>query len=132
MNINIKMLVGVSIPIIIRKGNLSATAKIKNIYLDKTDNIPNLKFIIARTGNKSLRGDLKIKIDNKVIATIKELSIYLSVNERIISLSLYKDIEKSIPFSYQELLKKEIVIEYSETKNNKEIILANEKYTIKN
>jgi len=52
---------GISIPVIIRVGELNLSVDINNISLDtKTDTVPNLTVTFTRNGDKSVYGDLSI------------------------------------------------------------------------
>jgi P pilus assembly chaperone PapD len=52
---------GISIPIIIRNGELQAKVDLTGISLDiKSDSVPNLTVSFERTGNKSVYGDLTV------------------------------------------------------------------------
>ena len=45
---------GISIPVIVRKGNLQGTAALTNVRLGKDNEGPTLEFDMARQGNKSI------------------------------------------------------------------------------
>lgn len=84
---------GLSIPLIIRKGRLSATAEISDatIVKDSTNNKVNIS--ISRTGGNSLYGDISIDHISDVgtitkAATIKGVAVYIPLTSRSLSLSL--------------------------------------------
>ena len=50
---------GISIPVIIRNGDLDLQVNLTNLKLDlKSDTVPNLSVTFVRSGNKSVYGDL--------------------------------------------------------------------------
>jgi len=50
---------GISIPVIVRNGELNAIVELTNVSLDtKSDTVPNLSVTFERSGNKSVYGDL--------------------------------------------------------------------------
>jgi hypothetical protein len=52
---------GISIPVIIRNGNLDVKVNLTNIDLDlKSDTVPNLTITFERSGTKSVYGDLSV------------------------------------------------------------------------
>ena len=52
---------GISIPVIIRNGDLQVKVDLTNINLDlKSDTVPNLTITFERSGNKSVYGDLSV------------------------------------------------------------------------
>lgn len=84
---------GLSIPLIIRKGRLSATAEISDatIVKDSTNNKVNIS--ISRTGGNSLYGDISIDHISDVgtitkAAAIKGVAVYTPLTSRSLSLSL--------------------------------------------
>lgn len=51
---------GISIPVIVRNGELNAKVDLTNVSLDtKSDTVPNLAVTFERSGNKSVYGDLQ-------------------------------------------------------------------------
>lgn len=85
---------GMSIPIIIRSGEVNFNTKIVDLYLEKRqDSIQNLKLTITRTGNSSVYGDIKIQfipangkpyeIDGK-----RGVGIYTNINKRNVIVKL--------------------------------------------
>ncbi len=53
---------GISIPVIIRNGDLQLNVNLANVNLDiKSDTVPNLSVTFERLGDKSVYGDLSVK-----------------------------------------------------------------------
>lgn len=81
LQIAIKANFGITIPVIIRHGNLDVSSDISDISLSKIEDVDYLNFNISRNGEKSLYGDIEIKhIDNKgeetIIKTMGGLAVY--------------------------------------------------------
>lgn len=85
--VTMKMLAGVSMPIIVRKGKLDATAEIKNLaFRNKGDHI-EATFVLERVGNSSVYGDLDLVCnmgqgDEYLIKFLRGISIYTEVSFR--------------------------------------------------
>lgn len=86
---------GISMPIIVRIGELNAEVKMTNISVTKNDTLPFLKITLNRKGNTSVYGDLTaehIAADGKVsqIGIAKGLAVYTPNAVRHFSLPLTK------------------------------------------
>ena len=85
---------GMSIPIIIRTGEVSVSAALSNLELDTQPNMTqNLKLTILRTGNISLYGDIKIQYipergKSYVIGTAAGVGVYTNINKRYVVVKL--------------------------------------------
>ena len=85
--VTMKMLAGVSMPIIVRKGKLDATAEIKNLaFKNKGDHI-EATFVLGRTGNRSVYGDLDFvcnmgQSNEYLIKFLRGISVYTDVPYR--------------------------------------------------
>jgi P pilus assembly chaperone PapD len=108
LKINISAIFGISIPVIIRHGELSAKGEITDLALGMSkDGQPELSMHINRSGNRTLRGNLVVTADNEPVGRINNLAVYLSTPYRRIVL----------PLTFSEsLIGKKIVVEYSEVK----------------
>lgn len=90
ISINIKTVFGISIPVIIRRGDLSADISIQNVKLSE-DNTLNLEFV--RNGEFSSYGNLIIKYrdaEAKVhdLGKVKGIAVYTPNKKRKFSLKL--------------------------------------------
>ncbi len=89
---------GISIPIIIRVGDVAATTSLSDIAVEtKQDTLSYLKLAINRTGNASVYGDLFVDFiptqgKPYEIGCVKGIGVYTNINKRTLSLRL-----KNIP-----------------------------------
>lgn len=95
ISIDIKTVFGISIPVIVRKGDSTTKVELTDIQLTKMEDYQQLLMTINRTGNMSVYGDLKVEfIDNKGISTeigkVKGISVYTPNNKRHFSMNLRK------------------------------------------
>jgi hypothetical protein len=85
---------GLSIPVIIRTGNLNVKAELSELKLEsQAKGKDNLKFALNRKGNKSLYGDIRIefKPDNGKaieITRLKGVGVYTNIEKRYISVKI--------------------------------------------
>ncbi|MCL2673619.1 MAG: hypothetical protein FWF01_04480, partial [Alphaproteobacteria bacterium] len=79
-----KILRGVSIPIIIRKGSLDSSAEIRNVSLDKD----SLRFNLHRSGSKSLFVNLVVMDGHKEIGRLGNVRVFLDRDMRSVSVPL--------------------------------------------
>ena len=87
---------GVTIPIIVRLGNLEATAGIANVHLEKKDGEPVVALDLSRSGTRSTYGEVRVlKAGVKdPIAIQKNVAIYTEITHRRVAVALsdaYKD-----------------------------------------
>jgi hypothetical protein len=97
-NLQIQLIpvVGVSIPIIVRHGNLAAATKLKNLKLRPAASAkdqPHLTLMIEREGSRSVYGDFKVtyhpaKGDPVVINQTNGVAIYTPNTKRNLELTL--------------------------------------------
>ena len=86
---------GLSIPVIIRIGNLNVNVNVKDAKLDLKEK-PVLNITITRNGEKSTFGDIEVEYINKdnppiKVGNIRSIAIYTPLNQRKISLPLNID-----------------------------------------
>jgi P pilus assembly chaperone PapD len=96
MAVQITPVFGISIPVIIRSGNVNVTSSLSDMKLEnQQDTITNLKLVINRTGNISIYGDLVaeyIPVNGKPveIGLARGVAVYTSISKRNFSLRLQK------------------------------------------
>lgn len=75
---------GVTIPVVVRLGNLQATASIANVALTKNNGKPAISLELARNGDRSIFGDVKVwKAGHKdPIALQRGVAVYTEVGTR--------------------------------------------------
>jgi hypothetical protein len=96
---------GVTIPVIVRLGNLQATAGIADVHLERKGGSPFVDLDLLRNGSRSVYGDVRVlKAGVKdPIAIQKGVAVYTEVGKRHVSLPVqdkYKD-EVSGPVTVQ-------------------------------
>jgi hypothetical protein len=95
LSVSVTAIFGITIPIIIRTGEVNANASLSNLKLEiEKDTIQFLKLDVNRSGNGSLNG--KISVDyltpegNSYILGAMNVSVYTSTNRRNVSIKLNK------------------------------------------
>ena len=85
---------GISIPVIVRKGNLEATAALTNVRTDSDNEGPTLNFDLSRKGDKSVFGEIRVTKPgvSEPLAIAKGIAIYPEITSRVVSLPLSGDI----------------------------------------
>ena len=79
---------GVTIPIIVRKGNLEATASLANVKIGADDEGPTLQFNLSRKGARSVFGEIHVTKPGvaEPLLVAKGIAIYPEVETRQVSL----------------------------------------------
>jgi P pilus assembly chaperone PapD len=109
---------GVTIPVIVRLGNLQASAAIANVQLEKKDGAPAIGLDLTRQGTRSTYGEVRVlKAGYKdPIALMKGVAIYTEVGKRHVSLLL--------PESSKAAASGQVTVEYLETFDDGTHLLA--------
>lgn len=86
---------GITIPIIIRIGELDLSVELKDISLDtKTDTIPNLSVTFTRSGDKSVYGDMTVNWvsgnENLEVGVVRGIAVYTPNKLRRFNMQLRK------------------------------------------
>lgn len=86
---------GITIPIIIRIGELDLSVDLKDISLDtKTDTIPNLSVTFTRSGDKSVYGDMTVNWvsgnENIEVGVVRGIAVYTPNKLRRFNMQLRK------------------------------------------
>ncbi len=99
---------GISIPVIVRKGNLEATAALTNVRVGRDNEGPTLEFDMVRKGDKSVFGEIHVTKpgQSEPITMAKGIAIYPEIGSRGVSLPLQPEIAAK--------LHGEVVISYYE------------------
>ncbi len=91
-------LIGVSIPLIVRHGDVQASAKMSHASLKGNQ----VQLTLERSGNKSLFGDLIVTQGNAVLTQMRGLAVYTPNTQRLVTLELSNALRKEpIRISYQ-------------------------------
>lgn len=83
--VQLRMLTGITIPVIVRSGNLQGTGEITGGGASIKGNNIEVKFTVARKGNKSLYGDIDMIClggEQTDIRTVRGIAIYPEVDSR--------------------------------------------------
>lgn len=90
LRIQIIPIYGISIPVIVRKGALTATAALTNVRLGKDNEGTTLEFDLNRSGSRSLFGEIHVTkpgIDEP-LSIIKGIAAYPEIARRNVTISL--------------------------------------------
>ena len=81
---------GISIPVIVRKGDLKAAAAMSNLRIGADNEGPTLEFDLSRQGDKSIFGEIHVTKPGvaEPISIAKGIAIYPEVTKRNVSLPL--------------------------------------------
>ncbi len=96
LSINVQAIFGISIPVIMRKGDLSAEAELSAPKIKKIGEDTYLEMAVNRSGNKSFMGTANVFADSQKIGMLKNISVYMSTNRRIVSIKLDPDYAGSL------------------------------------
>ena len=109
---------GVTIPVIVRLGNLQATAAISDVQLDKKNGAPEVSLELNRSGSRSTYGEVKVlKAGVKQpIADQKGVAVYTEVNKRHVTIP--------VADSFKGLAAGPVTIQYIETFDDGSHVLA--------
>lgn len=79
---------GITIPIIVRVGDLGASAKIGNAWVGETKDGPAFEFDLTRTGNRSVYGDIEVTRPgvSEPLLLARGIAVYPEVGARKVSL----------------------------------------------
>lgn len=103
LSIAITPIYGVTIPIIVRRGALSATAAISDVRLTATEGGAALAFTLARTGTRSVYGEVRVLkpgVDKPIIAA-RGIAVYPELAQRTVTLPLPQGAELRGPATIQ-------------------------------
>lgn len=109
---------GVTIPVIVRLGNLEASAGIANVQLERKDGAPSVGLDVTREGGRSTYGEVRVlKAGTKEpIAIQKGVAVYTEIKTRHVSIP--------IADNYRNLASGPVTVEYIETYDDGSHLLA--------
>ena len=109
---------GVTIPVIVRLGNLQATAGIADVHLDQKDGAPFVDLDLVRNGSRSVYGEVRVlKTGVKdPIAVQKGIAVYTEVGKRHVSLPILD--------KYKAQASGPVTVQYVETFDDGSHVLA--------
>jgi len=95
LRIDLIPIFGITIPAIVRHGDISAKAALSEFALARRDNLQVLRFRIAREGDASLYGDVSVSYTppsgqgrGTVIAELNRVAVYPEVSRRQVEVAL--------------------------------------------
>lgn len=89
--IQLKMLTGITLPVIVRHGTLDATGVIENGKAVRAGEDIDVSFTVVRSGNKSLYGDVDMVCTgggDENIRTIRGVAVYAEVTRRNLTFTM--------------------------------------------
>jgi P pilus assembly chaperone PapD len=98
LSIALTPIYGVTIPIIVRKGALQATAAISNLHLTREHDEPHLAFNLARSGSRSVYGRLRVTKAGvaKPVYEARGIAVYAEVGQRTVSLPVPAEVAAAL------------------------------------
>jgi hypothetical protein len=90
LSISLTPIYGVTIPIIVRKGALTASAAISDVHMTRSPDGPALTFAMARTGDRSTYGRIKVTRpgQSKPVYEARGIAVYAEIAHRTVSLPI--------------------------------------------
>jgi hypothetical protein len=109
---------GVTIPVIVRLGNLQATAGIANVHLDRKDENAAVSLDLSRVGQRSTFGEVRVLKPGRKdpIALQKAVAVYTEIATRHVTLP--------VDAAYKGDLAGPVTVQYVETGDDGSHVLA--------
>jgi hypothetical protein len=110
ISVTIRAIFGITIPLIVRKGPLAATASLSDLRVVHVGGEQSgLALHLNRSGTRSLRGDLLAEVDGSLAGQLKNVNVFLSTpyRELIIPLAWKGDLKGrhiSVKFAEDEAI----------------------------
>lgn len=117
LSLQIQTIFGVTVPVIIRHGKLEASGQLAELEATSVDGVPGIAMRIARSGSRSLRGDLVATLDGEDIGRLNNVAVYLSTPHRKVVMPLAPEQAKAA--SGQE-----VIVEYRPRGNDEAPAIA--------
>lgn len=111
VKIQITPIYGISIPVIIRKGSLQATAALSNVRFSNDADGPTLEFDLNRSGDRSLFGDIIVTKPgaSEPLNVTKGIAVYPEISRRTVSIPLSAELAAE--------MRGEIIVSYYEARD---------------
>jgi P pilus assembly chaperone PapD len=109
---------GVTIPVIVRLGNLQATAGIANVHLDRKDGNSAVSLDLSRVGQRSTFGEVRVLKPGRKepIALQKAVAVYTEIGTRHVTMP--------VDAAYKGELAGPVTVQYVETGDDGSHVLA--------
>ena len=119
LSVRLTPVFGVSVPVIVRHGELTATAKISSPRVVETPTSKQLQFVLERDGNRSVYGDITMELrsangEKTSVGGIKGVSVYTPISKR----------EVALPINIGPNDKGTLIVTYKQKVDGRETILA--------
>lgn len=83
--VQIRMLTGITLPVIVRVGDLKATGALSGGTARRTGDGVQVGMVLSREGNRSLFGDLEFACGETVVQQLRGIAVYTEVTKRNLS-----------------------------------------------
>ncbi len=123
LGIDVRAIFGISIPVILRKGELVAETALSDPKIIQIEQEPYLQLRINRSGNKSFLGTASIFDGDERIGILKNVAVYMSTPYRVVSIKLD-------PKRAQNLSGKKLRITYGAVEKNEDATPAELMFTV--
>ncbi len=89
---------GVTIPVIVRKGALQASAAISNVHLSRENGQVSIAFDLARSGDRSVYGRVRVTRPGvaKPLYEARGIAVYAELSNRTVALQIAPDVAAAI------------------------------------
>jgi hypothetical protein len=112
VSISLTPIYGVTIPIIVRKGNLLATASLSDAKLATSDDKPAIEFSISRVGTRSTYGTIRVMRPgvSKPLMEAKGIAVYPEIAKRSVLLPVTPEVAATLagPVTIQYIEESEV------------------------
>lgn len=98
ISVSLTPVYGVTIPIIVRRGQLTATAAIANARLAQFQGKPGIAFDLSRTGTRSVYGEVRVLKPGiaKPVVFARGVAVYKEIGRRTVILPVAEGVTQSI------------------------------------
>lgn len=96
VGINVQAIFGITLPVILRKGDLSAQVSLSNPKIVRSGDDVYLNIDINRKGTKSVIGTANVFAESEKIGILKNIAVYMSTPTRNVSIKLDSDRAQSL------------------------------------
>ncbi len=118
VQVEIHALYSVTLPVVLRKGELKVENKIEKVSITEVDNVSAIYVEISRVGNRSTRGRVVVKHNDQVVVSYDNVNIFISSNLRSINMKLGAT-EVAANAALNKIKGKTVQVEYIDQLDNK-------------
>lgn len=88
LGVNVQAIFGISLPVILRKGDLKADVSLSSPKIKKIGDDTFLEVEVNRSGTKSILGTLNVFAEDEKIGILKSVAVYMSNPKRVVAIRL--------------------------------------------